>query len=195
MFIESYPLYWPEGWPRTEKEKRTHSRFHVTFGQARDGLIQQVKLLAGPNCSPILSTNIPLRRDGLPYAHATEPDDPGVAIYFDYKGQHACLACDKWKYTRDNIRAIEKSIEALRGIDRWGASTILDRAFQGFTLLANPDPNWWDVLDVNRNDSLEFIEGVYRAKIKQCHPDLGGDAEQARQLNEAIKTARAVKGK
>ena len=31
----------------------------------------------------ILSMNVDLRRDGLPYANYKEPIDPGVAVYFN----------------------------------------------------------------------------------------------------------------
>jgi hypothetical protein len=70
----------------------------------------------------ILSTNIPLRNDGLPYANSREPNDPGVAVYFRYQKRDLCFACDAYTSVRENAYAIAKTVEALRGIERWGAS-------------------------------------------------------------------------
>jgi hypothetical protein len=62
----------------------------------------------------ILSTNIALRNDGLPYANSREPNDPGVAVYFRYGKREMCFACDAYTTVRENAYAIAKSIEALR---------------------------------------------------------------------------------
>lgn len=42
----------------------------------------------------------------------------GVAVYFTLKGQQFCFACDHWDEIKDNMQAIHKTIEALRGIER-----------------------------------------------------------------------------
>ena len=85
----------------------------------------------------ILSTNIPLRNDGLPYANSREPNDPGVAVYFQHKKREMCFACDAFKTVRENAYSIGKTIEALRGIERWGASDMMERAFRGFAALTS----------------------------------------------------------
>jgi hypothetical protein len=46
-------------------------------------------------------------------------DDVGVAVYFSYRNQQRCFACDRWNRIQDNMQAISKTIEALRGIERW----------------------------------------------------------------------------
>lgn len=71
---EAYPLQWPAGKPRTSIPAR--SRFDVTFATARDELVREIQMLGGN--LPVLSTNIPLKRDGLPYAGEQEPDDRGT---------------------------------------------------------------------------------------------------------------------
>ena len=43
-------------------------------------MLRKIKLLGGSD--PILSTNIPLRNDDMPYATYKEPQDQGVAVYF-----------------------------------------------------------------------------------------------------------------
>lgn len=62
--IEAHPLQWPTGWERTTHPKP--SRFECTFAKARNGIMDEIRLMQGRN--PIISTNIELKRDGLPYA-------------------------------------------------------------------------------------------------------------------------------
>jgi len=146
---------------------------------------------------PVISSNLPLRRDGLPYAGQAEPRDPGVAVYFQWKGKSLVLASDRWDRVGDNFRAIEKAIEAMRGLDRWGVSEMLDRAFSGFAALPEPSrprSTCWEVLGVDQRDSLDVIETMYRAKTKRAHPDLGGSHDEMARLNRAIEEARAAKG-
>lgn len=83
----------------------------------------------------VLSSNIELRRDGLPYANRPEPDDPGVAVYFMYDGEPRVFCCDKWDRVQDNMHAIGNTIGAIRGMDRWGVSDMLPRIFRGFQAL------------------------------------------------------------
>ncbi len=79
--VDVYPLCWPAGRPRTRYPKR--SRFGANFVRARNCLMHEIKLLGGQNV--VLSTNIPLRRDGLPLASYRIPINKGVAVYFLYK--------------------------------------------------------------------------------------------------------------
>jgi len=104
--IEAYPLHWPEHQPRTPTSRRQRSRFDTSFGLARDCLIDEIERMGGT--TPIISSDIPLRRDGLPYANHRTPEDSGVAVYFQYYGAPVCFACDKWDLIKDNIQAIRK---------------------------------------------------------------------------------------
>ncbi len=188
--IEAFPLSWPNGWPRTKQP--TRSKFDVSFTAARDGLMEQIRMLGGK--LPILSSDLELRRDGLPYAGQREPSDKGVAVYFQWKGQQRVFACDRWDRIKDNIRALEKTIEAVRGIERWGASEMLDRAFSGFTALPAPGEqaqrDWRDVLELNADErsrvSKAIIEGRFRYLAAKRHPDrAGGSHEAMSELNRA----------
>jgi hypothetical protein len=191
--VEAFPLYWPEGWKRTSSWQRTHSRFKTGFASARDFLIAEVKRLGGTQV--ILSTNIRLRGDGLPYASEREPEDGGAAIYFTYKKNQMCFACDRYKTVKENLTAIGKTIEALRGMERWGASDMMERAFRGFAQL--PDKtgrDWWDVLQTSRTSDKEAIEFNYRRLARARHPDAGGSDAAMSELNiardQALKECR-----
>lgn len=187
---EAYPLHWPEGWPRTKRPE--HSRFDVTLAAARDGLINEIRLMGGRY--PVLSSNAELRRDGLPYARQSEPEDAGVAVYFERKGKQMVFACDRWVRIRDNVRAIQKTIEAMRGIERWGASDMLERAFSAFEALPPPGRRpWRDVLGLVGDVTLADVHRAYRMAAMKAHPDVGGTSEAMEELvrarDEAIKEA------
>lgn len=178
--VDAYPLAWPPGWPRAKFRER--SRFDGQFGKVRDELMREIGLLGGRYV--VLSTNVPLRRDGLPYANQAEPTDPAVAVYFERRGRQMVFACDKWDRTRDNMRAIQRTIEAIRGIERWGASEMMERAFQAFEALP-PPTHWSTVLGVARTASREDIERAYRERAKTAHPDVGGTQEGMAALTHA----------
>lgn len=186
--MNAYPLSWPEAYPRTHNRKKALFKA-APFGHCRDQLIHELKLLGAKDI--ILSTNVPLRQDGLPYADFERRNitDPGVAVYFKYKGNQKVLSCDRWNRIEFNLHALELTVAAMRGLERWGASAILERAFTGFTALPAP-PQWWDVLGVRKETPLQECEQVYRDRIFKAHPDRGGTEGKAADLNWAISRAR-----
>src|ERR1700733_6941880 len=101
--MESCPLYWPDGWKRTPYGSRVHSAFKKTTGVVRDFLFHEIGLLGGTKV--IISTNIPTRLDGLFYAGAREPEDPGVAVYFEYQKKPMSFACDQYRTVRENLHS------------------------------------------------------------------------------------------
>lgn len=183
---ESFPLYWPEGRPRTPSWKRQRSRFKTGFGMAVRQVMAELQRLGARNA--VVSTNVPLRRDGLPLASAKRVDDPAAAAYFTHKGKQMCFACDRWDRIEDNIYAISKTIEAMRGIDRWGTGDMLDAAFSGFIAIPPPD-DWRTAL--GHPETLDQAEAAYRARARVAHPDAGGSHEQMSALNRARDAARA----
>lgn len=113
--ITAFPLTWPHGKPRTEAHRRTWSKFKTNFGKARDECIGQIRTLGGREI--IISTNLPLRLDGLPYANQAQPRDSGVAVYFTHKKRPMCFACDRWAKV-ETLPALEQSV-ALLNVNKW----------------------------------------------------------------------------
>lgn len=189
--ITAYPLSWPVGWPRTPKWQRKNSQYSdKTFARVRKEIQTQVKRLGGTDL--IISTNISLRRDGLPYSGQKQPEDTGVSIYFNRRGKSLCFANDKWKTVEENAWSICLAIDALRQIERTGASDMLDRAFTGFLALPEPKAmSWWDVLEVSPSADWETVRVAYRRLSKACHPDVeGGSADKFQELAEAYAAAK-----
>lgn len=199
MTAEAYPLQWPPGRARTHTWHRERAKFDVTFARARDNIVAEIGRLAGryPDPQLVISTNVALRRDGLPLANQRQPDDPGVAVYFTYKKRQMSFACDRWEKVEHNMQAIAKTVEALRGIARWGTGDMLEAAFTGFTALppppaagpAAPRPRHWrDVFGSgvrNRDD----LQDVYRRLAGAYHPDRGGDPAKMAEINAAREEA------
>lgn len=189
----AYPLQWPNGRPRTPSYRRERSRFKVSsFAVARDNLLSEVNRLGGRHV--VLSTNIPLRNDGLPYANYRKPDDIGVAVYFERNKKSFCFACDRWDRIEDNMHAIRLTIESLRGVARWGTGDMMEATFTGFAALSSPTAkrHWRETLGFTATALVdgEILRQRYRALAMQRHPDRDGGSEEAMvELNAAMQQA------
>lgn len=161
---KAYPLAWPTGWPRTEPTGREGGRFRVTLPQALSFLEGEVNRLQAKNL--VISSNVTLG--------ATTPKDPGVCAYFDYQELHAAIPCDRWTRVEANVNAIAKTIEAMRGIERWGAKNMIKAAFTGFAALPAPKSKapWREVLQIDaERPSKVAIEAAYKELRSRYHPD------------------------
>ena len=204
MTVEAYPLSWPAGRNRTEDFRREAAKFDVGFARARDNLVDEIKRLTGTtrwgDAKIVISTNLALRRDGLPLANQRQPDDVGVAVYFTYKQHQRCFACDRWMKIEHNMQAIAKTIEALRGIARWGTGDMLDAAFTGFSALPPPtgsvatDEPWHQVLNVPAHAATEDVRMAYRRAALGAHPDKGGSNDAMARVNGAWAKFCAERG-
>lgn len=190
--IEAYPLSWPMGYPRTQFPD-VNGRFEGSFAASRDEILHQLKKMGATDV--IISSNVPLKKDGYPYASFGVKDfnDNGIAVYFKLDGNPSVLCCDKWQRIEWNMRAIAKTIDAMRGLDRWGVSDILKRVFTGFNALPSSVPlkkDWWEILGVDQNADKNIIAASYRLGAKFTHPDMpGGSEEKFRELQDAYEVA------
>lgn len=192
MAYEAFPLQWPEGWPRTAPYKRGSSRFgkNLGFGEIKK-LQNELRLMGARNV--VISSNVPLRQDGLPYASqaAKRYDDPGVAVYFTLNGKALSMARDRYNTPWENIRSLILAIAAIRSIERHGGSTMMERAFAGFAAIAPPDwkKPWREVFGVTP-DWRGDIGALYREKARNRHPDAGGSDQLMAELNVAYGEAK-----
>lgn len=203
--ITTFPLSYPVNQPRTKNNERKEARFitrargygygtsrrHSVHESARE-LELEIRRMGGT--SMIISSNLRVKANGLPYSGQKQPDDPGVAVYFKWKKRDLVFACDKWTTVEDNLWAIVKHIEALRGQERWGVGS-LDQAFAGYMQLPDPDQRqWWEVLGVAATADNEQIRQAYLRLAKQYHPDAGGDPVMFDQVQKAYDLAIGKRG-
>jgi hypothetical protein len=132
----------------------------------------------------------------------------GVKVIFDRAGKRYVRECKRWENSLDNLRAIGLQIEYLyRALEVLGADITetsfdveFDRIFGGF--LATPDDTalllgegrapWWEVLGVKPDATREDIRNAFRALSRVHHPDLSGNEEDFKRLNEAFKQGMSV---
>lgn len=184
--MEAYPLQWPAAWPRTEIRKS--AVFKVNMNKAVDDLYNELEALGADNI--VVSSNLQVRLDGRPLSKQRVQEDPGVAVYFEYEGRSQCIPCDKWTNVKDNIRAIGLTVEALRGLERWGAKEMVNAAFQGFTALpaqaGRGSEEWWQVLGLaGPTKSRDDITEAYKKAVRTAHPDGGGSDQEFQRVQEA----------
>jgi hypothetical protein len=190
-----FPLCWPEDWPRVQFRQSSRFGDH-TVAQAFEFLKNEVwRLTNGEDF--IMSSNVPRTKAGPPLSNYRQPADTGVAIYFAVNKKPVSLACDKWSRVEDNIWALAKHIEALRGQDRWGVGTI-ERTFRGYMALPGIGDtggiSWWKVLGVNINATPEQVKESFRILAKKHHPDhsKNGDVELWHRINQAYQQAETL---
>ena len=169
----SYPLEWPPGWARTNSPRSSRFDDKKTLAQARDFVEEQLRLLRASNA--VISCNVVWSERG-------QPEDKGVAVYFEIKERPQALACDRWDKVAHNLYAIGKHLEALRGQERWGVGN-LQQAFAGYAL-PEGDP-WWKVLGLSSTASAEEIRDAHKRGAQMLHPDVGGADEKMARLNLA----------
>lgn len=190
---DAYPLYWPDDWNRTASYKRQNSRYRdLSFARVRDELVDAIEKFGAEKF--VITTCIALNRNGLPAVNQREPSDPGVAVWWiDRKTkQQRVLACDKWRTVRENLRALTKAVEAIRALERSGASQVFDRAQESFKAAALPVglPWWCSTLGIDfPPESVGQVEIAYKTRAKIDHPDVGGSHEAFVKLGEAREEA------
>lgn len=214
MSVDAYPLQWPAGHDRTPADARERSRFGkwnspVSVAKATRAVMDQISMFTRKDqqwrIDPddvVISTNLQLRNDGLPRSSQKAPDDPGVAVYFVLDDRPYAMPCDKWDRVGDNLWAIAKHLEAMRGMERWGVGS-LHTAFAGFNALPpgtgaaptafTPDAAARFLTGEVRSDitidqviaSHDVYKALYRRVAAALHPDRGGDSERFNLLQEA----------
>jgi hypothetical protein len=153
--IKAYPLQWPEGWKRTAPNERGYARFRraskkdwqgnwqhqreLSINEATLRVRKELQCMGVHDDDVVISTNLVLRLDGGPRSGQSEPNDPGVAVYWQHKGNRRCIAIDQYTKVTGNLAAIAATLDAMRAIERHGGAEILDRAFTGFVALPAPE--------------------------------------------------------
>jgi len=187
MTTTAFPLCWPAEWPRTDGYTRRAGTFkNCTLARARDRLFTELTRIRASDV--ILSTNIPLKLDGEPRGDWRQPGDSGVAVYFTYRKRSLAMARDAYLRVEHNLNSLAMAIEFLRGLERHGGATMMDRAFTGFAALPDPaNRTWRSILGwvEGTQATAQMIKERYGALAFERHPDHGGSNELMAELNRA----------
>jgi DnaJ domain len=185
------------GWKRTQSPDYSKFKPGSVYSEALE-TIHQLELLGATDVT--ISSNMQYRADGMPHARQSYIRDTGVAVYFKLNGSDQCIPCDKWATIEDNLRAVWKTIEALRGIERWGAKEMVNAAFRGFKALPetiimgeHTARAWWEVLQVSQTADWDVVDAAYKRLLHKVHPDKGGSDFAFQEVQSAYRQAKEVR--
>ncbi len=189
---------WPDDGRRSYKSCRFRAGYSVTIGEL-DTELGRISVYGAVIELDLDERDI--RMDGLPRAHA-KPASPKVRLSFNHPEIGPLqYPCDTYSHWHDNLRAILKTLEAQRDMDRHGA-TRHHQQYQGWKQL----PGTIQVA-MTVEGAAKFIadtKGVvheakhiltdqdgyrkaYRRSATIHHPDSGGSHEQFLKLQEATR--------
>jgi hypothetical protein len=202
--IYHYPLQWPVGWPRSNSYGAS-AGFQVSYEQAEKELGEELERLGAD--SAYISTDQELRMDGQP-RRDRQPSSTAVAVFFVRKGATLCIPCDKFNSVRDNLRAVGLTVEAIRRMERYGTSQMVEATLQGFKSLPSGGStgsaefhnvpsstgSWWEVLQVSPTTEEEIVRAAWRRLTARYHPDGSEpDSGKYQQVQEAFKQYKESK--
>ena len=199
--------------------QRKQSRFDAKWTATLELLGREIDLLGGRDV--VIEVDVreqDLRLDGTLRANARTPDQPGVVVAFETSRHGSMLyRCDRfyapyygqidWQH---NVRAIALTLEALRAVDRYGA-TETGQQYAGFKALpagrAMPASHmtrtealgvfgvWGRALSEmpaipaeHVNTDPDSLRSLYRAARRAAHPDRNnGDQTAWDQVEQAAR--------
>lgn len=196
-------------WPGPPTRSRQSSPFRAGWGSTLELLEKELRALQAKDVLlQTFHTENQLRHDGLPYANARTPDNPGVILTFNSKHGPLSFPCDTYRSWQDNIRAIALAMEALRKVDRYGV-TKSDEQYRGWKALPGSGgtsntltaeeaarivadlayrvgggPHAYAAAERILRDPAE-LRARYREAARGAHPDAGGSTEEFQRLQLA----------
>ena len=195
-------------WPGPRTRVRQRSPFSASWTSTLELLRKELKALRARDVLlQTFHTENQIRQDGLPYANARTPDDPGVILTFESKHGPLSFPCDTYRTWQDNVRAIALAMEALRKVDRYGV-TKSDEQYRGWKALPAGDTGpTLSALGAARRVALrshheagrilndpEIAHAAIRRALAATHPDAGGSAETFHEIQQAKEVLDAHHG-
>lgn len=183
----AYPLTWPHNIPRTKNKAK--SLFKTSLTTALKNVRSSLQLFASDSGKKVdgitISSNVSLGDD--------KPEDPGVAVWFQWDGMSVCIAVDRYPKVEDNVQAIYHIIDGRRTELRHGGLHIVRATFTGFAALPAPGTTrpWRVVMEFMGSDpDRREIDARYRDLSRKRHPDQpGGSHDAMSELNHAREEA------
>lgn len=195
-------------WPSKRTTNRVDATFRAGYSKTLDDLEYEFSRINAK--SIIIQVDglmlADIRNDGWP--RGSWNGGPGVIVSFSSAVGDISMPCDKFGDWRDNLRAIAKSLEALRMVDRYGVTRGKEQ-YQGWTKLADPNANGMDAevallflagMTATPKDYLRDMAPATRAdlfrKLRiEYHPDRAvdeSDRTRREELSAKIGQAQAV---
>ena len=117
---------WPDEFRRTPDGERTaypHG-FQVSREQAFQNIIEEVRKFDDLRGFKIETAATHQSDSPQIPTQTSDPEDPGVVLYWNRSGEAFAAPGDRWQSLRDNAQAIYHYLKAKRGMERWGVETV-----------------------------------------------------------------------
>jgi hypothetical protein len=136
--------------------------------------------------------------DGQPRADGARRllEDPGVALYFALRGRQMVMARDAYNTVMDNLCSIGLALAHLRGLERHGGASMMERAFTGFAALPPQEAQrqpWREVMRLQQVDAMGFDKPALLSVVEATYRRLAKSADTTEAmvaLNLAVEDAR-----
>ncbi len=183
-------------WPGELTRERIRSPFSAPFRSTITLLRKELGAIDAT--TPVMEVAIPpeqFRIDGRPRATA-KASHPGVVLSLPRTSVGPLrYATDRYTTWQENLRAIALGMEALRRVERYGI-TRRGEQYTGFRAIESGDIT-------SREDALAFLtrhapgagsdQDRYRVAARRLHPDAGGDPEEFKRLQAAMRILRGAR--
>lgn len=112
-----------------------------------------------------------------------------VTVDFEFNGRWNKVTCNRWTpfergWLERNLRAIFLAVHSTRLADQRGIGGLLHQVAKA-TIALEPGKTAYEILQVNGGASRELMRSAYLQRVKETHPDVGGDAEEFKSVNRA----------
>jgi hypothetical protein len=176
------PAVWPGG-SRTPADERRTGPFKATVATTMD-LLEYELVMLGAREPITLEAGFQaheIRLDGQPRMGA-QPRDPGLIVSFEGRYGPLRYACDRYVTYGRNLRAIALTLQALRAVDRYGA-TQRGEQYQGWAALPAVGGTGMTTVEAeafirdHANGAVgpdQDLRAAYRAAAKRLYPQLPG---------------------
>jgi hypothetical protein len=151
-----------EHWPGERNKYRKDSTFRATYPKTLDELENELSKIRAKEIIIQVEglTRDDIRNDGWPRSGNWKNGygGPGVIVSFESPKGAMSFPCDKFRDWQDNLRAIAKSLEALRMVDRYGV-TRGNEQYKGWAQL--PPSNG----QMDQKAAVEFLNSLLGAGL------------------------------
>jgi len=182
---------WPAGWERTDDyHRQSGSKFQASLADTTSEIAAEMDRMGVDEWRASTgSGGAYTKSNGLP-KHTANPDDPGFVLRWSKDEEQFAVACDKYRRLRDNARAVYLWVHETRmrsnrpvqtGEDEFAAARL--PSGEDDAVAADPPPH--EVLEVAEDAPEAIVEGAYRAKVQDVHPDKGGSREAFERVQRA----------
>lgn len=181
-------INWPHGFERTpEEDREANNKFDVTLARAFSDLEKELDRLGADDYDYEFDAR-QRKRDKRPYSRA-RPDDPSFVVKWTMGGEQYAAACDRYTKLRDNVRAVGLYLNEKRKMENrpvtTGESEFTNLRLPSGDEVVAPDRTPRQVLGVGPDAGRAEIVDAFRERVKETHPDRGGNAEEHQRVLDA----------